>query len=117
MTRDEMQKASEAYLVIIQFTYLNVADLPDELEAEEIREDLGDVIDHGRDTEEGRGAAVILKMPEEKSEDQSDAESHEPRDEKERGALEILELLQHRYPFRYLFHRLSKHFSLKQRSC
>lgn len=94
--------------------HLDVADLPDELEAEEIREDLGDVVDHGRDAEEGRRAPVILKMPKEESKDQPDAESHEPRDEEERGALEILELLQHRHPLRYLPCRLSKHFCLKR---
>jgi len=90
-----------------------VSYLPDKLETEEVREDLGDVIDHGRYAEQGRRTAVILKMPEEEGKDQSDAESHEPRNEEKRGALEVFELLQHRYPFRYFFHRLGKHLGLK----
>jgi len=90
-----------------------VSYLPDKLETEKVRKDLGYVIDDGCYAEQGRRTAVILKVPEEEGEDQPDAESHEPRDEEKRGALEVFELLQHRYPFRYFFHRLGKHFSLK----
>lgn len=63
------------------FVYLYVSDLSDQFKTEEIREDLGNVIDHGRDAEKRRRAAVILQMPEQESEDQSDAKSHPPRDE------------------------------------
>lgn len=66
---------------LTRYAHLNVSDLPNKLETEEIREDLGNMIDHRRNAEERRRATVILEMPEQESEDQSDTKSHEPRDE------------------------------------
>lgn len=48
---------------LTRLPYLNVPDLSNKFETEEIREDLGNVIDHRRNAEEGRRTTVILKMP------------------------------------------------------
>jgi len=85
--------------------YLHVSNLSNKFETEEVREDFGNVIDHRRNAEKGRRAAVILKMPEEESENQSDAKSHPPRDEEKRDAFDVFELLQYCHPFRYFFRR------------
>lgn len=48
-------------------------------------------------------------MPEEKSKNKADAEAHEPGYEQERGRLHVLELAQHRHPFRHLASRLCEY--------
>lgn len=92
-----------------------MADLTDQLETEEVGEYLGNMVDDGGDSEEGRCSTVILKMPEEEGEDQAYAEAHEPRDEEKGSAFEILELLQHGHPFRDLSHRLGEHLGLERK--
>lgn len=89
-----------------------MANLRDQPEAEEVCEDLRDVIDDGGNTEECRRASVILKMPEQECEDKADSEAHKPSDEQEGGALQILELLQHRDPFGHFARCLGKHLGL-----
>lgn len=96
------------------FYYLDVTDLRDELEAEEVSENLAQMIDDGSDTEECRRAAIILKMPEQESEDEPNAEAEKPGDEQERQALQVLaELREHENPLGRLGREsLRKHFRL-----
>ncbi|GBM97882.1 hypothetical protein AVEN_205307-1 [Araneus ventricosus] len=94
------------------WTYFCVSYLPDELEAEEVGEDLRDVVDDGGDAEECGGAPQVLQVPEEEGEDEADAEAHEPGDVEEGSVAQVGEGTHHGEPLGQLTSGLREHGAL-----
>ena len=86
--------ANEFVLLLLLLTYIL-----DKFLAEEVRDDLRDMVDDGRDTEERRRASEVLQVPEEEGEHETDGETHEPRDKDDGAVRNRPEYLHHLHPF------------------
>lgn len=73
-------------------SYLHVANLGDQTEAEEIGKNFRNVINNGSNAKQGGGSTVVLQVPEQERKDESYTKSHKPGHKQKWDAFEILEL-------------------------